>query len=72
MKANWSPESSVKGGFDDNDVQDIHDNIHQDPADMHGTKIKCEMKLVFSLLIMLVSIVSHYTHYTLANAVITK
>lgn len=30
MKANWTPESSVRGGFDDKDVQDIRD-IHDMP-----------------------------------------
>lgn len=30
QRANWSPESSVKGGFDDRDIQDIHD-IHDMP-----------------------------------------
>ncbi|KAJ6650043.1 ATP-sensitive inward rectifier potassium channel 8 [Pseudolycoriella hygida] len=25
LKANWSPESSVKGGFDENDIRDIRD-----------------------------------------------
>ncbi|KAG4079530.1 hypothetical protein HA402_005227 [Bradysia odoriphaga] len=42
MKANWSPESSVAGGFDDRDVQDIHDNIH-DPPDMHDVVFPIEI-----------------------------
>lgn len=25
QRVNWSPESSVKGGFDDRDIQDIND-----------------------------------------------
>lgn len=33
-KTNWSPESSVKGGFDAKDIQDIHD-IHDMP-DLQG------------------------------------
>lgn len=37
LKANWSPESSVRGGFDDRDVQDIHD-IHEMP-ELQGKKL---------------------------------
>lgn len=34
VKANWSPESSVKGGFDDRDIIDMH-NGHE-MHELHG------------------------------------
>ncbi len=40
MKVNWSPESSVKGGFDDRDIQDIHD-IHEMPELQGKRKFIC-------------------------------